>query len=294
MSLKTIVRPLYRAVIDSLPAETHVQLDFFRAHKKLADLKNPRSFNEKIAWRKLFDHDARFPDLVDKIKAKTIIGGRYGADLIIPTLAVFSSAEEMNFDAPPLSQPPYVIKLNHSYQSNIFVRSRPSAKEIASIKSTLGRALREDHGARSEEWAYSQVERRIFIEPLLATAAGYLPDYKFHVFNGKASLIETVIDLQESVRGIDWKPMPFKYKGYPRPKDDIPEPDHLKEMVVLAEKLAAEFTYARVDLYDVDGQIKFGEMTFYPGAGNDVFEPAEWDYTIGSLWQQDFAHRKGK
>jgi hypothetical protein len=283
MSLKAIKRK----VIDALPARWHIMLDFARAHGQLPDLDRPRSFSEKIQWRKLHERNPLMPDLVDKVKAKQIVAKRFGEKYIIPTLAVYESADALDFSRPPLSQPPYVLKTNHGSGLNIFVRQKPENPE--EIRAKLAAFLKIDYENILEEWAYASVERRILVEPLIETPQGYIPDYKFHVFNGKVFAVELVIDrfggYWINLFDRDWRRLDIrKYAKRPPFAGEVPAPPALAEMIKLAEGLAADFPYVRVDLYDINGAVKFGEMTFYPGSGYDRFEPPEWDEKFGRLW----------
>jgi hypothetical protein len=272
-----------------LPARLNVVIGHMQAHYRLPNLKNPQTFNEKIIWRKLYDRDSRLPDLVDKIKVKDHIASQYGADLIIPTLAVFDTVEAMDFSKPPLSQPPYVIKVNHSSSMNIFVPDHKDGFDPEAIKKKLRAYLKFDHAALAQEWAYANVQRRIFVEPFLTMPEGYLPDYRFHVFAGKIYAIETIVDIFgddrcENMYDTNWNLLDVVHGNYPKYEKPLPRPTQLEEMVKLAETIGREFSYVRVDLYELNGAIKFGELTFYPGAGHEVFNPREWDHKFGQQW----------
>ena len=284
--IKKTLRPAYRKLMSMLSSRTHILLEYLRAHYCLPDLKNPRTFNEKIAWRKLHDRDPRFPLLVDKVRAKEYVADKFGRELIIPTLAVFDSAAALDFSKPPLSNPPYVLKANHASNMNIFVRKGPIDEE--GIRKKLAQFLKLDYSKIAEEWAYSQVERKILVEPFIETPKGYLPDFRFHVFGGKTYAIETVVDIhgnrRENMYDRDWNLLNIVHGGYPRYLEPLPRPSQLDRMIELAETLGRDFRYVRVDLYEIGGQVKFGELTFYPGGGNDAFHPREWDRKFGEQW----------
>jgi hypothetical protein len=283
------IRSIKRKVLDALPARWHVMFDFARAHRRLPNLANPRTFNEKIAWRKLYERDERLPDLVDKIKAKEIIAGKFGDGLVIPTLAVYDNAADLDFSAPPLSQPPYVIKANHGSGLNVFIKDRSFDPE--EVRQKLAGYLRFDHAAFMEEWAYSKVERKILVEPFIETPKGYLPDYKFHVFAGMVYAIEVMTDrfkkLRVSMFYRDWKPMEIRKWGYLLYEGDVAAPSRLADMIKLSESIGKDFSYVRVDLYQIGNEIKFGELTFYPAGGCDQFDPPEWDDKFGQQWKLD-------
>ena len=281
-----------------MPTRWHIAFDFARAHGQLPNLDNPRSFSEKIQWRKLNEFNPRMPDLVDKVTAKQIVAQKFGEQYIIPTLAVYSSADELDFTKPPLSQPPYVLKVNHGGggKFNIFVKETPRDPE--SIRRELAGFLKVDYDKILEEWVYASIDRKILVEPLIETPLGYIPDYKFHVFNGRTYAIELVIDRFKdywiNFFDRDWKRIDIKkYAKRPPYQGEVKPPAKFAEMIKLAEGLAADFPYVRVDLYDANGDVKFGEMTFYPGSGYDRFEPVEWDEKFGRQWNTGTA-RRGK
>ncbi len=290
-SVKALVRPAYRSMMSCLPARLNVIVGYAQAHYRLPNLKNPRTFSEKVAWRKLNDRDPRLPDLVDKIKVKEIMAAKFGADFIIPTLRVYDSVDEMDFSQPPLNKPPYVIKANHGSDMNIFVRSGDDSLTPDSIRKKLTRFLKCDHSAVAQEWAYGQISRRrLFVEPLIETSSGYLPDYRFHVFGGKIEAIETILDIfardrRENMYDRDWRLLNVVHGQYPRYEKPLPRPARLDEMIRIAETIGRDFSYVRVDLYEIDGAVKFGELTFYPGAGHEKFNPPEWDDKFGQQWK---------
>jgi len=291
-NLKTAMRPAYRKIMDFLPTRWHVIADYFRVYRRFPDLNNPRTFSEKIMWRKLYDRDPRLPGLVDKVRVKEIMAERFGADFIIPTLAVFETADALDFSKPPLSQPPYVIKANHCSGTNIIVRSGESP-DPRKIKKKLAKYLKFDHAAVAEEWAYSLVPQRIFVEPYIEIPTSSLSDYKFHVFSGTVYAIEVIVDRFRnygvSFYDRDWNLLDIGFAGrrYPRYKGMLQPPAHLADMIRRAEEIGEDFSYIRVDLYDIGDQIKLGELTFYPGAGHDPFDPIEWDDKFGQQWQLD-------
>jgi hypothetical protein len=290
--LKRLLKPVWVVFRDALPAKAHVALDHLRNHGKLPNLEPPSTFSEKIAYRKLYDRDPRIPPLVDKITAKEQMASRFGADFVIPTLATFESEAEIDFAALPY---PCVVKPNHASGFNVFLRER-SANE-GEVRRRLGRLLRYRHERASEEWAYSQIAPRLLVEPWLVEPSLVdsqveggphgLIDYKFHTFGGRVFSIQVDVDRYTNHRRSffdpSWTPMQFELL-YPRATYEIPRPVALKEMLHYAAKIGEAFAYVRVDLYEVAGKVKFGEVTFYPGAGLEVFNPPEFDALFGVLW----------
>ena len=159
-SLTDIIKVVYHKAIDVLPLRARVALEYLLVHRRWPNLEHPQTFNEKITWRKLYDRDPRMPDLVDKIKAKEIVARKFGKDLVIPTLRVYDTAEELDFNVPPLSQPPYVLKTNHGSTFNIFIKDR--SFDPKAIREKLAAFLKVNYGDFKQEWAYAQVPRKFW------------------------------------------------------------------------------------------------------------------------------------
>ena len=285
--MKAVLFSIYRAILDRLPARLHAVIGYLRVHHRFPNLRVPRTFTEKIVWRKLYERDPRLPRLVDKVLVKEFIARRYGADLLIPTLAVYARPEEMDFGRPPLSDPPYVIKANHGWAMNLFVHERKDLEGPAAgrIRQTVQGWLATDHSRRMREWAYSQVERRILVEPYV----GAMNDFKLHVFHGRVFACELIASRfaahrQEAVYDRSWKVIDANY-GFPLYAGCLPPRELRSQMIALAESIGRDFSYVRVDLYVVGGKLKFGELTFYPGGGEEKLQPEKWDRIFGAQWQ---------
>jgi len=220
--------------------------------------------------------------MVDKIAAKEQMASRFGQDFIIPTLATFSTEAEVDFAALPY---PCVIKPNHASGFNVFLKER--AADEGSVRRKLGRLLRYRHERSAEEWAYSQIPPRLLVEPFIEGGEHGLVDYKFHTFAGRVFSVQVDMarytDHRRSFFDPQWKPMPFELL-YPRADYKISPPSTLEEMIRCAEQIGEGFSYVRVDLYEIEGKVKFGEATFYPGAGLEVFKPREFDAIFGEQW----------
>lgn len=288
--LRRTLALLVHKAINILPPRARAIIEYMLVHRRWLHLDNPQTLNEKVIWRKLYDRDLRMPDLVDKVKAKEIVARKFGKDLVIPTLRVYDTAEELDFSVPPLSQPPYVLKTNHGSTFNIFIKDHffdPNA-----VREKLAGFLKINYGDLKLEWAYGQVPRKILVEPYFETPEGQaIPDYKFHVFGGVVYAIQMVIDRFQTYRinfyDRDWNLLDIRHYGK-RPRSDkaMPPPTRLPDMIELAEALGKDFPYVRVDLYEINGEMKFGELTFYTTSGFDKFDPPEWDYKFGQQWQQ--------
>jgi hypothetical protein len=279
---RRLLKPVWNVFKDALPAKLHVEIDHFKSHGTFPDLRHPRTFNEKTAWRKLYDRDPRMPPLVDKIIAKELMGEKFGPDFIISTLATFESEKEVDFSALLY---PCVVKANHGSGTNVFLPRRPENEE--KVRRQMGSYLRHRHELKSEELAYSKVTPRLLVEPILEGGEHGLVDYKFHTFAGRVFAIQVDVDRytdhRRSFYDPNWTRMPVELL-YPKADYAIDPPLELKEMLHYAEKIGEGFSYVRVDLYEADGMVKFGEATFYHGAGLEVFKPREFDELFGAQW----------
>ena len=281
--LKPLFKPVWTLFRDALPPRTHVALDHLRYHGRLPNLLHPRTFSEKVAYRKLHDRDPKLSLLVDKIAAKRQMAARFGEEFILPLLATFDSESQIDFAALPY---PCVIKPNHLSGFNVFLKERPADEKKA--RRQLGRLLHQRYERASEEWAYSKIEPRLLVEPFIEAGPHGLIDYKFHTFGGRVFSIQVDVDryTRHARNFFDaaWKPMPFELV-YPAAKYEIARPAALEEMIHYAEQIGAGFSYVRVDLYEIAGKGIFGEATFYPGAGLEVFNPRKFDTLFGEQWK---------
>ncbi|MBR6387824.1 MAG: hypothetical protein IKS14_06180 [Thermoguttaceae bacterium] len=248
-------------------------------------LNPPVTFNEKINWLKLHDRDPRYTALVDKYAAREYVADKIGQERLIPLVGgPYNSFDEIDFDALPNA---FVLKCAHD-SGSVAVCPEKAAFDRAAAKKRLDRAMRKNFYWAAREYPYKRVPRRIVAEKLLTNASGGdLVDYKLFCFNGKARCV-MFCSRRFSKEGLrvtfydpDWNMLPFE-RHYPREERPAPKPETLGEMTALAETLAEGIPFVRVDFYDVDGRIYFGELTFYPGGGLEEFKPKEWDVTFGN------------
>jgi len=283
--IRNIVGKVYRVVIDRLPDYAAVNLMYFRTFQRLPNLRNPRTFNEKIAWRKLYQHNPKFTIFSDKIAVKAEIAKLIGEQHIIETLWVGDNPEDIPFDA---LKPPYVIKVNHSYGGNVFIRTAQDIKRdkiVASMREQLGFS----HGHTCREWGYLGIPHKVLVERMVEMPDDDVPeDYKFFAYHGRVHFIEVDCDRfkghKRNLYDREWNLLSVKLK-YPPIPEAISKPVNLGEMINLAEEIGAQFDFVRVDLYSPPQGILFGEVTFYPTAGLQAFTPKEWDIRFGEPWK---------
>lgn len=247
------------------------------------NLKNPKTYNEKLQWIKLNDRKEIYSKMVDKYEAKSLVANVIGDEYIIPTYGVWDKFADINFEELPDS---FVIKCTHDSGGVIVVNDKHSF-DISKAKEMINAKLKHNFYFYGREWPYKKVKPRIIIEKNMSIEenSDVINDYKIYTFNGKAKMCMINQD-----RGIDTRADYFD-KNYNQIKinwgykpSDIPpqKPKNYEKMFELAEKLAFGTLELRVDFYEINDQIYFGEMTFFDGSGFDAIEPIEWDYKMGS------------
>jgi hypothetical protein len=283
--IRNIAQTVYESVIDRLPDYAAVNLMYFRYFRRLPNLRNPRTFNEKIAWRKLYQHNPLFPIFSDKVAVKAEVAKLIGEQHIIETLWVGNNPEEIPFDG---LKPPYVIKVNHSTGGNVFIRTAEDVKKdkiVASVRQQLGFP----HGYRYREWGYLGIPRKVLVERMVEMPGDNVPeDYKFYAYHGRVHFIHVDWDRfrghKRNFYDREWNLLPAMQK-FPPPTKPVSKPVNLGQMINLAEKIGALFDFVRVDLYSPPQGILFGEVTFYPCAGLQALIPKEWNNKFGEPWK---------
>ncbi|WP_106753418.1 ATP-grasp fold amidoligase family protein [Pannonibacter carbonis] len=272
-------------LIAPLPDSLYIKIKYLSIKRKWPNIKNPKNFTEKIQYRKIHDRNPLYVKLADKIEVKNYIKQRVGADFAIPTLWAGTRLEDINWNDIPL---PAVIKPNHTSGLGHFLHGNSDIEHLMRCDPVTD-WLAIDHARYNREWAYSDIPRQAMIEPLLMRDGGVPWDYRCFVFHGKVVLVS--VDVREDNHGycanfsVDWSRLPFHDPHYfPPYKGDIPAPTALSTMVELAETVAGDLDFVRVDFYDTGDHLYIGELTLYPGGGFEAFEPKEFDRWLGNHW----------
>lgn len=253
---------------------------------KPLNLDKPETYNEKLQWLKLYDRRPEYTMMVDKIAVKDHVKNLIGEEFIIPTLGVWDNPDDIDFDALPNQ---FVLKCNHD-SGGIVICSDKSKLDIAKAKRGLRKALKRRYFYHGREWAYKNVKPQILAEKYMVDESGYeLKDYKIFCFNGEPKVMFIASDRSSKTEDtkfdffdMDFKHLPF-LNGHPNSKMPIHKPESFEKMKQLAAKLSAGIPHVRVDFYDINGQIYFGELTFCHWSGMVPFEPEEWDYKLGEM-----------
>lgn len=265
--------------------ETFIRWEYFFGMKELPNLKNPKTYNEKLQWMKLNDRKPLYTRMVDKYECKKYVEEVLGTDQnIIPTIGVWDKFEDIDFDKLPNQ---FVLKTTHDSGGVVIVKDKTKL-DMAAARKKLTKSLNHDFFLEHREWPYKGVKPRIIAEQYMVDESGTeLKDYKFFCFGGKAKMLFIATDRPTDTRfdffDINFNHLPFA-QGHPQASKPIQKPEHFEEMIAVAEKLSKGLQQVRVDLYNINGKIYFGELTFFHFSGNVPFVPTEWDATIGSWW----------
>lgn len=259
---------------------------YLEMHKRLR-LNNPQTFSEKIQWLKLYNRKPEYTTLVDKYAVKDYVRSIIGEEYIIPTLGVWDNFDEIDFDTLPEE---FVLKTTGGGGSTgvIICKSKNKLdKNAAKIK--LEYSAKHNIYTILKEWPYKNVQPRILAETLLEFPDNAdLYDYKFFCFNGEPEYCQ-VISGRNQVMSIDffdkdWKHQPFhEPKEFPFAETEPIKPIGYELMLNLARQLSKDIPFVRIDFYNINGQIYFGEITFFPTSGFGGFSPNEWDLKLGNL-----------
>ena len=256
---------------DKIPYKTNLEAWYKRITKKELDLDNPKTYNEKIQWMKIFDSTPIKTQLADKYLVRDWVKRKIGEKYLIPLLGVYDSFDEIDFEQLPNQ---FVMKCNHGCAYNIIVKDK-STFDVADAKAKINSWLKENFALKyGIELHYRNIQPKIIIEKFIEnkTSGGDLYDYKIWCFNGKVHYIQFLSErnldgLKMAFYDADWKKQHFVY-SYPLDKKTIKKPDNLEKMISLAEKLSKGFNHVRVDFYRMDdGTLYFGEMTFTSASG---------------------------
>ena len=268
-----------------LSSKVYLKLKYKACMDKKLNLKNPKTFNEKLQWLKLYDRKDIYTTMVDKYEAKKYVAEIIGEEHIIPTLGVWDKFDDIDFDTLPNQ---FVLKCTHDSGGLVICRDKSKLDKMAT-RNILEKSLKNKYFFTAREWPYKNVKPRIIAEKYMQdnSQQSGLVDYKFYCFGGETKFLYISQGLENhktariSFLNLDWTFAPFKRTDY-KPFDDLPQkPKEFEKMIDLTKQLSKNIPFLRVDLYEIEGKIYFSELTFSPCGGMMRFEPEEWDYKFG-------------
>lgn len=286
-----------RKLLNWMPDKAYLKWKYAAIMNKKLDLKNPKTFNEKLQWLKLYDRKPIYTTMVDKYEVKKYVADRIGKEYIIPTLSVWEKFEDIDFDALPNQ---FVLKCTHDSGGLVICRDKEKLDQVAA-KKKIERSLKRDFYMEHREWPYKNVKPRIIAEQYMEDEkTAELRDYKFFCFDGNVKALFIATDRQKQGEEVkfdffneNFEHLDFR-QGHPNASVYPEKPENFDKMCQLAGQLSKGFPQLRVDFYEVNGKIYFGELTFYHFAGLTPFNPEKWDEIFGSWIDLSNIKKQGK
>lgn len=272
-----------------MPDEEYLKRFFHAMQGYSLNLDDPQTYNEKLQWLKLHDRKPIYSTMVDKYNVKKYVADIIGEEYIIPTLGVWDTFDDIDFSKLPKQ---FVLKCTHDSGGLVICRDK-NTLNIEEARKKITACLKTDFYLKFREWPYKNVKPRIIAEKYMEDENGkeginVLNDYKIYTFNGKAKLCminqERGIHTRADYFDSEYNWLDFTW-GYDHAETKPMKPENYEKMFELAEVLATDTTELRVDFYQVNNKIYFGELTFFDGSGFDKIKPIEWDQKLGS-WIQ--------
>lgn len=276
---------LFRKLSRLIPDRIYLQIVYFKHFRRFINFNNPKTFNEKIQWLKLNYRNEEYTKLVDKYRVKQYITKLIGEEYVIPTLGVWNNVDDIDFKSLPEK---FVLKCNNDSGGIVICKNKKDFDE-AKAKSFLKERLKNNGYWYGREWPYKNVKPCIIAEKYMEDSISKnIKDYKFFCFNGSMEFFDIDIDrfIEHRANYYDRNGnfLPFG-KTYCPPDytKKIEMPKNLDKMIELAETISHNTVLSRIDFYEIDGQVYFGEITFYPGSGFSPFTDEKWDYKLGDM-----------
>ena len=276
-----LVKKLATGLGRCIPDKLYLDIRFRKVFGRPVNWKNPKTFNEKLQWLKVYDRKPIYTTMVDKFEVKQYVADRIGEEYIIPTLGVWGSVEDIDFDALPEQ---FVLKCTHD-SGGLVICTDKSKLDIDAAKKKLADSLKQNFYWSGREWPYKNVKPRILAEQFVEDM-NELVEYKLFCFDGEPKMILVCKgEAHGSGRTNDYcdvelKRLPFVSLN-PNSKGELPVPQELPELIAFARKLSKGIPQVRVDTYLANGKIYFGELTFFHNSGCAKFDPQEWDEKFG-------------
>ena len=289
--IKTL-KSVYILILKSMPDKLYLRVWYKQRTGRNINFGNPVTFNDKLQWLKLYDRKEQYIKMADKYEAKKFVSQLIGENYIIPTLGIYNRFEEIDFDALPRQ---FVLKCTHN-SGNLCICRDKKLFDYERAKRELEQGLKNDYSWLGREWFYKKIQHRIIAEQYMEDESGFeLKDYKIFNFTGGGYQLIQVdygrfSEHKRRFYSASWEKLDMTIGDYPDDESVIIEkPKVLHELLELAKILSKGTKFLRTDFYIVRDKIYFGEMTFYPEAGQAKILPAEMDFKMGT-WIELLEH----
>lgn len=269
---------------NSMPDKKYIEKKWDTMFSEKLNLNNPKTFNEKLQWLKLYDRNPLYTTLVDKYEVKKYIADKIGKEYVVPAYGVWDKFDDIDFDSLPDQ---FVLKCTHDSGGLVICKDK-SAFDRISAREKIQKSLKTNYYYSGREWPYKNVKPRVLAEKYMEEAdIGDIHDYKFYCFDGEVKALYIVserhdlnVETKHDFFDADYNHLPI-FQGHPNAAVPPKKPINFEKMKELASILSAGIPHVRVDFYEVDGKVYFGEMTFFTYGGFTPFVPEEWDYKFG-------------
>lgn len=273
---------VYRKIAGIFPFKFVIYTDYLIKQKKLLNLKNPKSFSEKIQWIKIYGKLEKYSHLVDKYEVRDYVATNIGKEYLNNIYGVYDNVNQIDFKEFPNK---FILKLNNGSGYNLVCKDK-SSLDIDKVKNDLKKWMKVDFYKEHKEIQYKNVKSKILCEEYLEDESGDLKDYKIFCFNGKAEFIQVdtgrFSNHIQNMYNTNWDKLNLSF-GYKSGNIIDKKPKKLNQMLLLAEKLSKDIPFARIDFYYVSDKIYFGEITLTPQNGLVSFSPESEDYRIANM-----------
>lgn len=272
---------------DSMDDEEFLKRKFKSNLKYDLNLLSCNTFSEKIQWLKINDRKDIYTILVDKYKVREYIKEKLGEEYLIPLIGIWDDPDDIDFNKLPDQ---FVLKCNHNSGLGMCICKDKSKLDISKVRRELKKGLKQDYYLAGREWPYKNVSRKIIAEKYMKNEyETELKDYKFFCFNGEPKYCQVITDrsINETIDFFDmeWNHQEFigLNSKYSNSKHPIEKPVTLEKMKEFAYILAKNTKFVRIDFYEIEKKLYFGEITFYPASGFGDFTPSEWNAKLGEM-----------
>lgn len=271
-----------KGLINWFPDKFYLRATFRAKMNKKLNLDNPITYNEKLQWLKLYDRNPKYTNLVDKYEVRKYISETIGEEYLIPIIGVYENVDEIDFNNLPNK---FVLKCTHDSGGLVICQDKKKL-DVQEAKNRMRKSLKRNYYYTYREWPYKNVKSRILCEKYMVDESGYeLKDYKFFCFHGDPKAMFIASDREIDTR-FDFFDMNFEHlpieQGYKNSSKKIYKPKSFDKMVELSKKLSKGIPHVRVDFYEINGEVYFGELTFYHFSGFVEFEPNDFDEIFGN------------
>jgi hypothetical protein len=269
------------SALSLLPDSQYSKLTFFLKHKRLPRLNKSNNFSDQLLKMKLSTREHIYKEMVDKYEVRKFIRNSIGEEYLIPLIGVYDDPDQVDFERLPKK---FVLKLTAGSQNN-FICTDKSKVNWKKVSENVRKWLETDHYKRTREWQYKDLPAKFVIEEYISDKNDRTDDYKFWCFNGEPKLVQVDTQRFSNHKRSFYNAEDFEFLNleitYKKAENKIEKPTNYEEMIDIARQLSKKFKFVRIDLYNIDGKVYFGEITFYPDNCNGKITPFEYEMKLG-------------